>query len=53
MATGLVVDCRECEQEHEAEFSHVARWGGANVYAVVCTRDGLTDYYTEEVVRTA
>lgn len=46
-----VAVCRECDKEHEACFSHFAQFGGDRVYAVVCERDGLTDYYTGEVVR--
>lgn len=45
-----VVRCFECGQRHPAEFSHVSQHGGQDVYAVVCDVDGLTDYYTAEVV---
>lgn len=47
--TGTVI-CHECGDKHVAEFSHLARFGGQRVFAVVCIRDWLTDYYTEDVV---
>jgi len=47
--TGMV-QCDECGLWHWATFSHVSKHGGADVYAVECTRDGLTDYYLTERV---
>jgi len=49
--TGTVRCQRDgCGQTHKAEFSHLSKLDtGHRVFAVVCT-DGLTDYYTEEVV---
>lgn len=40
--------CQECGDLHPAEFSHDGANGQGPIYAVVCTRDDLTDYYTEE-----
>lgn len=42
------VTCWHCEQPHEAEYSHEGRFGEGPIFAVVCTVDGLTDYYTTE-----
>lgn len=47
----LTVTCWECGKEHEATYSHEGQWNQGPIYAVVCD-DGLTDYYTAEVVRT-
>lgn len=44
------VRCQECSSTHEAIFSHASAHGGRDVYAVVCSADGLTDYYTDDVV---
>lgn len=42
------VICDNCGEKHPAEFSHI---GGYDVkkpyYAVVCDKDGLTDYYDD------
>lgn len=43
-----VVVCDHCGEEHEAWPAHVDRFNGAQLYAVVCDKDGLTDYYTAE-----
>jgi hypothetical protein len=44
------VRCHECGDWHPAEFSHVGGYARrVDVYAVVCV-DGLTDYYTADVV---
>jgi hypothetical protein len=48
--TKPTVVCFQCEARHEAEYSHEGRFGEGPIYAVVCTEDGLTDYYTTEVV---
>jgi hypothetical protein len=34
-----------------AEYSHEGTFGEGAIYAVVCTTDHLTDYYTGERVR--
>lgn len=44
----LEVRCDECDELHPAEYSHESIHGQGPIYAVVCTRDGLTDYYTSE-----
>jgi hypothetical protein len=46
------VTCFECGETHVAEYSHISEVTGRPVYAVVCERDNLTDYYTDEIVRT-
>jgi len=46
METTYVADCESCGGVHPAEFSHLSQWGGAEVFAVVCPVDYLTDYYT-------
>jgi hypothetical protein len=40
------VQCEECSQWHPAEFSHFSIHGDEPVFAVVCTEDWLTAYYT-------
>jgi len=40
--------CDECGQLHEATYSHEGQWGEGPIYAVVCTQDWLTSYYTAE-----
>lgn len=47
----LTVACHTCGDTHPAEYSHKSPYGGHAVYAVVCTLDYLTDYYTEEAIR--
>lgn len=43
--------CPDCESTtHEAVYSHEGRYGEGPIYAVVCTRDWLTGYFTTEVV---
>ena len=43
------VICDECGEQHVAEYSHEGQWGShEHIYAVVCTRDNLTDYYTSQ-----
>ena len=44
------VECDECGERHVAEYSHEGRFGEGPIFAVVCTRDDLTDYYTAERV---
>lgn len=44
------VTCYECGEQHVAEFSHVSQFGQDRCFAVVCPRDNLTAFYTEEVV---
>lgn len=51
--TGTVVgtvQCFECGDSHEAEYSHEGRFGEGPIFAVVCTVDYLTSYYTTEGV---
>ena len=45
-----IVDCYECGDPHEANYSHDGRFGEGPIYAVVCPVDDLIDYYTTEVV---
>lgn len=40
--------CQRCGKTHEAEYSHEGRFNEGPIFAVVCTDDHLTDYYTEE-----
>lgn len=47
VTTGRIV-CDQCGQEHDATFSHEGTFGEGPIYAVVCTVDHLTDYYTTE-----
>ena len=49
------VYCDICGKRHEAVFTHISQFGpngGDLCFAVVCTTkdDGLTDWYTQEVV---
>lgn len=44
------VVCYECGGKHEATYSHEGRFGEGPIYAVVCTVDWLTDYYTVEAL---
>ena len=41
------VTCDNCGAEHVAEYSHESLHGQGPIFAVVCTEDELTDYYTE------
>lgn len=47
-APAPTVSCERCGEAHPAEYSHEGRYGEGHVYAVTCTADLLTDYYTEE-----
>lgn len=49
--TTYVADCESCGAVHPAEYSHEGRFSEGPVYAVVCTVDYLTDYYTTAGVR--
>lgn len=42
-----IVLCDECGEPHPAHYSHEGQFGEGAIYAVVCTADLLTDYYTE------
>lgn len=42
------VTCWTCGAPHPAEYSHEGRHGEGPIFAVVCTVDHLTDYYTNE-----
>lgn len=42
------VTCHECGEAHEATYSHDGRFGEGPIFAVVCTVDWLTSYYTTE-----
>jgi hypothetical protein len=44
------VTCDNCGSRHPAQFSHLGQWDGARVFVVVCTEDGLEDFYRETVV---
>lgn len=44
------VECDHCGQTHEAEIAHKDRFSGKQLFAVVCTEDYLTDWYTFERV---
>lgn len=44
------VTCDHCGAVHQAEFSHDGLHGEGPIFAVVCTVDQLTDYYTTEGV---
>lgn len=44
----IVVVCHECGAEHLGTYSHLGQYGEGPIYAVVCTADDLTDYYTLE-----
>lgn len=46
----LTVQCWECGEWHGATYDHEGRWGQGPIYAVVCTRDNLVDYYQACVV---
>lgn len=44
-----VVDCHDCPETHEAEYSHQDRYRPhVKVYAVVCGE--FIEHYTDEVV---
>lgn len=45
----MYVNCEQCGQRHIAEPVHVSPTQG-QIYAVVCTVDHLTDYYTAEAL---
>jgi hypothetical protein len=45
------VECQECDGFHVAEFSHEGRFGEGPIFAVVCTVDHLTSYYTTEALK--
>lgn len=47
--TGTVV-CDHCGQTHIAEIAHKDQFSGKQLFAVVCTADYLTDWYTFERV---
>jgi hypothetical protein len=42
------ITCDNCGQLHVAEIAHRDQFSGAQLYAVVCTADHLTDWYTWE-----
>lgn len=46
----LTSTCPSCGETHQAEPAHLDVWSGAQLYAVVCTVDWLTDYVTAEMV---
>lgn len=53
----LFVKCQDCENEHEAVYSHESEHGQGAIYAVVCNTsltgcEWLTDYYTSELLYT-
>lgn len=44
------VQCRECDQTHKADFTHINQHNDAFVFAAECPVDWKTDYYTIDVV---
>jgi hypothetical protein len=42
--------CDTCQLRHVAAYSHAGQYNEGAIYAVVCTADGLVDYYTSERV---
>ena len=44
------VTCDECGEVHAAQYSHEGAHGEGPIFSVVCTRDDLFDFYTEERV---
>lgn len=44
------IQCDRCPDIHPAHYSHEGRFGEGPIYAVVCTADGLTDYWTSELL---
>lgn len=48
--TVLTFLCQEdgCWGTHEGTYSHEGHFGEGPIYAVVCPRDDVTDYYTLE-----
>lgn len=40
------VRCENCGEYHPAEYSHEGQYDQGPIYAVVCTKDHLTDYFT-------
>lgn len=48
----VVIGCYHCPDEHEGNYSHDGRFGEGPIYAVVCTVDHLTAYYTLEAAVT-
>lgn len=42
----ITVLCEQCGEKHVGEYHHDSEFGGHPVYAVVCTEDYLTDWYT-------
>lgn len=40
------VRCETCGAIHEATPSHQGHWGEGQVFEVVCTEDGKSDFYT-------
>lgn len=43
----ITVICENCGDRHIGEYSHNSEFGGHAVYAVECTADLFTDWYTE------
>lgn len=43
----ITVQCENCEQRHQGEYSHDSQFGGHAVYEVTCPEDLLVDFYTE------
>jgi hypothetical protein len=50
MQCRLFVRCQECGAKHVAEYNHEGDYDQGPIYAVVCTADHLTDFYTAEAV---
>lgn len=45
--SSFVIECQSCGELHAAEYHHP---GQGPIFAVVCPRDELTDYYTTELL---
>jgi hypothetical protein len=45
-----LVRCDNCGKYHAAEYSHEGKYGEGPIHAVICPKDNLTDYYTNEVL---
>lgn len=44
------IPCEFCGELHVAEYSHDGRFNEGPIYIVICTVDGMADYYTAELL---
>lgn len=44
----ITITCHNCGQDHIGEYSHEGRWGEGPIFVVICIKDDLADYYTQE-----